>query len=175
MELFDLTYALDHLTVLVDTREQQTEALEKRLKTMELPYAREKLDFGDYSVKCTLSDKSEINFKDVLAVERKMSLDELANCFCKDRERFTREFERAKDKGAKVYLLVENATWEKVYNGVYRSQMKPNSFAASIHTWQARYNSQILFNKSELSGKLIADILKKEVKERLGKHVELCG
>ena len=102
-----------------------------------------------------------------VCVERKMSCDELCSCFCKGRPRFAREFERAKAAGAKVYLLVENATWETAYAGKYRSRMEPSAFVASLTAWLARYNCQILFCKPETSGKLIREILYRELKERL--------
>jgi len=170
MEIFDVNYALEHITVLVDTREQDTPALRKRLKNIGHPYERKKLSFGDYSVKCFLSDGSEIDFSNQISIERKMSLDELATCFCGERKRFTAEFERAKEANAKVYLLVENADWEKAYIGDYRSKMSPAAFVASLQAWLARYDCQILFVTPEISGKIISDILYREIKERLEKQ-----
>ena len=46
---FALEKALESLTLLVDTREQDTPALRERLRSCGLPTRREKLDFGDYS------------------------------------------------------------------------------------------------------------------------------
>ena len=37
-------------------------------------------------------------------IERKMSLEELAMCFGRGRDRFEREFQRARDAGAKIYI-----------------------------------------------------------------------
>lgn len=150
------------MTVLVDTREQDTARARKRLRDLGCPYERKALSFGDYSVKCDRLDLS-----DAVAVERKMSLDELCNCYGKDRPRFVREFERAKEAGAKLYLLVENADWEKAYAGAYRSRMGPPALVASILAWLARYGSQLLFCAPSTSGKLIHDILYRELKERL--------
>lgn len=166
-DVFEIDYALEHLTVLVDTREQETRRALKRLEGMKLPYERKKLDFGDYSAKCELSDGRELDFSDSLAIERKMDIGELCGCFCQGRKRFEREFERAKQKDAKMYLLIENADWEKFYNGKYRSKMHPNSLTASTLAWLARYNCIIMFCKEETSGRLIHDILYREVKERL--------
>lgn len=98
-----------------------------------------------------------------------MSIDELCNCYCKDRGRFEREFERAKAAGAKIILLVEGATWEDIYGGKYRSKMKPQSLVASILAWQARYDCQIFFCKPDTTGLLIKDTLQRELKERLEK------
>ena len=35
----------------------------------------------------------------------------------RSRDRFEREFIRAKNADAKLYLLIENGTWEKAYAG----------------------------------------------------------
>ncbi len=166
MDCFEVNEALESFTVLVDTREQDTAALRKRLSQMKRPFKREKLDFGDYSAVCELNGKT-YDFSGEIAIERKMSLDEICGCFCKGRGRFTREFERAAESGAKIYLLIEGGSWENAYAGKYRSQMNPSSFTASLIAWLARYNCQLIFCKSETSGKLISDILYREVKERL--------
>lgn len=162
MDHFEVEAALQTMTVLVDTREQDTPRARKRLHDLGCPYERKALRFGDYSARCDRLDLAEL-----VAVERKMGLDELCNCYCKDRPRFAREFERARQAGAKLYLLVENADWEKVYAGEYRSRMGPSALVASILAWLARYNSQVLFCAPSTSGKLIHDILFRELKERL--------
>lgn len=162
MHPLDVKSALESMVCLVDTREQDTPLFRKRMQSLGVPHERHKLNFGDYSVKCDRADLSES-----VSVERKMGIDELCNCFCKDRKRFEREFERAKDAGAKVYLLVEDASWEQAYNGKYRSRMAPASLVASMQAWLARYNCQIIMCKQETSGKLIHDILYRELKEHL--------
>lgn len=155
----------------MDSREQPTARAKKRLETIGFPYIRKKLDFGDYSAKCAINGK-ELDFSSSFAIERKMNIDEICGCFCRSRERFSREFERAKTQNAKLYLLIENASWEKIYNGKYRSQMSPNSLTASILAFLARYNCQIVFCKEETSGKLIHDIVYREIKERLEQRAE---
>lgn len=162
MHPVEVKTALESMVILVDTREQDTPRLRARLRQMGVPYERCKLNFGDYSVKC-----DALSLADTVVIERKMSIDELCNCYCKDRARFEREFGRAKNAGAKIYLLIEDATWEAVYGGKYRSKMKPESLVASILAWLARYNCQIFYCKSETSGLLIRDTLKRELKERL--------
>lgn len=166
MELFEIDKALETFTILVDTREQKTERSIKRLDSMQCPYERKKLDFGDYSAKCEYDGK-EYSLECSVVVERKMSIDELCSCMCSDRKRFVKEFERAKVSGAKMYLLIENADIEKMYNGKYRSRMTPQALTASLFTFLCRYDSPFLFAKEETSGKLIKDILYREMKEYL--------
>lgn len=166
MHPVDLQRALSTAVILCDTREQPTKRFEKRMQSIGLPYVRKKLDFGDYSIACTVDDTS-IDLSNIVAIERKMSLDEICNCFCQQRGRFEREFLRAKQVGAKIYLLIEGGSWEKAYAGYYRSQMHPNSFIASLTAWLARYNCQILFCEPDTTGKLIHELLYRELKEYL--------
>ena len=155
------------MVLLVDTREQPTEKLKRRIEDTGMPYVRQKLDFGDYSCSCILPDGTRLDFSNRIVIERKMDLGELCSCFGKQRARFEREFERAEAAGCKVYLLVENATWEKAYNGKYHSLMKPQSLIASIDAFRARYGMQVDFCRPETTGKLIRDILYRELKEYL--------
>lgn len=160
----EIESALGGMVVLVDTREQDTPRLRARLKDMNCPYERCKLDFGDYSAKFPVNgDWLTLN----VAVERKMDFGEFAQCFCKGRARFAREFDRAKESGAKIYLLIENCSWEDAYMGNYRSEMKPQAFVASILAWLARYDCQVIFCSQRTSGKLIRDILHREGREML--------
>lgn len=96
-----------------------------------------------------------------------MSLDELCQCYTRGRRRFQDEFLRAKNAGAKLYLLVENGSWEKAIKGEYRTRMSPAAFFASLTAWLARYDCQVLFCQPETTGRLMKEILYREVKERL--------
>lgn len=167
MDNFEIDRALKTFTILVDSREQDTPRSRERYRAFGVPYERCKLDFGDYSAKVTDDSGKEITLQNRLSIERKMNLDELCNCFCRDRKRFEREFLRAKEIGAKIYLLIEGATWENAYVGKYRSQMKPVALVASMTAWLARYNCQLIMCKEETSGKLIKDLLYREMKEYL--------
>ena len=168
----EMEQTLESMTVLVDTRERPTGFSERRYAQFEKPYRREKLDVGDYSAEFQLPNGGVVTLKDKVVVERKNSIDELCMCFAGERGRFEREFQRAKDGGIKVYLLVENATFEAVYNGRYRSRFNPKSLVASILAWLARYNCVLVFCKAEMSGKLIKDILHYEMREHLERMVE---
>lgn len=159
-------------TILVDTREQVTERSKLRYRQFGCPYKRQKLDYGDYSAVLYLPDEKELSLENVAVCERKMNLDELCGCYTHDRARFTREFERAKEAGAKTYLLLENSSWESAYAGKYRSQMHPNSLIASMLSWLARYSCQLIMCRSETSGKLIRDILYREARELLERMVD---
>ena len=166
MTIPEMESALKTLTVLVDTREQDTPLFRKRMKRVGFPTKRQKLDFGDYSCS-VMADGVERNLSASFAIERKMSLDELAACYTTGRKRFEREFERARQAGAKVYLLIEGASWEGAYSGKYRSKMHPHALIASMVAWLARYNCQLLMCKAETTPELIHDICYREAKEYL--------
>lgn len=172
MNNFEIKDCLDSMTILVDSREQDTDRARERYSRFGIPYERCALDYGDYTYNFTLPNGEQMHkitgkVSPSCAVERKMNLDELANCFTRERKRFEAEFLRGKENNARIYLLVENATWEHLLNGKYRSKMNPKAFEASILAWMVRYNAQIVFCKAETSGELIKEILYRELKERL--------
>lgn len=164
MEGWQVQECLNTMTILVDTREQPSDRARKRYNAFSCPYRREKLDYGDYSATFVLDD-SEQRIK--ATIERKMNLEELSSCLTHDRDRFQREFERASEDGASIYLLVEDASWESLINGRYKTQFNQKAFFASLTAWIARYNIKPIFCKKEISGKLIYQILYREMKERL--------
>lgn len=145
---------------------QQTAALKRRLEIIGLPNRREKLCAGDYSVECT-TDNGVFTLADKVCIERKMSADELATCYGTERDRFEREFERAKQAHIRLYLLCESATYENIYNHKYRSRLAQAAYTASLFAWMARYDCHVIFYKAETAPKIIHDVLYRELKERL--------
>lgn len=159
--------ALRSMVLIVDTREHVTDGLKKRIKATGLPYTRRKLDFGDYSCMITLDTGTVVSFERAVVIERKMNLDELAQCFSSQRERFTAEFERAKEARAKIFLLVENGSYEGIISHAYRSLMSPVAFLASLFAYMARYRCQVIFTTPECTGRLMREIMMRETAERL--------
>lgn len=168
MHPVEIENTLKTLTLIVDTREQDTARARRRFARIGLPYIRKALNFGDYSCFVTLPDGTELDFSGSVSIERKMDLDEIIGCFTRHRARFAREFERAKEHHAKLYLLIENASWEKVLKANYRSKMNANALLASMTAWLARYDCQLIMCDELTSPRLIKEILYREAKERLG-------
>lgn len=163
---------LESMSIIVDSREQDTEKARRRYKGFRCKYDRGKLDYGDYAFNFTLPNGEciydiEKPITPCVSVERKMNIGELCQCFGTGRSRFEKEFMRATQNNAKIYLLVENASWEKIYNGNYNSKFNPNALVASTLGWSTRYGFQIVFCRPETSGKMIKDILYRELKNRL--------
>jgi len=172
MEGYEIDACLNSIEILVDSREQPSERANKRYQLFECPHQRCTLNYGDYTYNFTLPNGSKLfdtnkTVQGDVVIERKMSLEELSGCFCQSRERFSREFERAIEHKAKVYLLTENATWEKLIAGHYKTKFNSKAYLASITAYMARYDITPIFCKEEVSGKLIKEILYRELKERL--------
>lgn len=153
------------MVLLVDSREHPTKEAKKRWDAFGTPYRIQALKSGDYTAEFTLPNGEVVSLESVALIERKLGLTEICGNFCQNRKRFIREFERIKTAGAKVYILIENGTWEKAYSGQYRSQMQPQALIASLTAWMARYNAHVLFCKPETTPKLIREILYREAKE----------
>ena len=171
MDVFQIRDILDTFRVVVDNREQMTPRAKHRLKALGVPIEHGTLNYGDYAANADMPDgpllDTSVTMKPGCVIERKMSLDELAACLGRDRARFVRELERAKAAGAKIYLLVEDASWEKIINHNYRSKLHPNSFLASLLAFQVRYGLTIVFCTQLTTGRMIREILYRELKEVL--------
>lgn len=160
------------MQILIDSNEQPTEQAQRRYSDFSVPYSRQKLDYGDYTYNFQLPegrlrhDPDQRIYGDVV-IERKMSLTELSANLCQEKARFKREFQRAREHNAKIYLLVEDASWEKLIAGRYNTKFHPHAYLASLLGIMAEYDISPIFCKQELSGKLINDILYRELKKRL--------
>lgn len=150
---------LKGLTVICDTREQDRHVSEY-FERQKIPTVTRKLDTGDYS--CQLENFS---FEKDIVVERKHNLDEICGNFTVQRERFEREFLRAKAYGTKVYLIIENASWTDVFLGNYRSRLPPKSLVGSLLSWMVRFNVTVTFCKPEETAKIIYGIFYYFVRE----------
>lgn len=174
MDIFETSDLLTTFEVLIDTREQPTPRAKNRYKSFGVGYSRGTLSYGDYCGNITLPGGSKLydtskTIKAKCVVERKMNLDELAGCFTRGRDRFKREFERAAENSARVFLLCEDGSIEKILKHDYRSRFNPKAFLASIIAWNIRYNMQLIFCSQLTSGMMIKEILYRDMKDRIEK------
>lgn len=158
----ELKEELKNLTIICDTREQVNDHVTGFFDKKKIPYKTRKLDTGDYSAML-----GNVTLERDIAIERKHNLDEICGNFAGERERFEREMLRAKAYGTKLFLIIENATWEDIFLGNYRSKLDSKSLAGSLMSWQARFNLTIIFCKPENTGRLINGILYYYARERL--------
>ena len=157
----ELAEELSKLVVICDSKEQDRHC-EEWYKKNNIPHKRRSLETGDYSAML-----GELTLEHDIAVERKGNLDEICMNLTSDRDRFEREFMRAKARGIKMFLLIENASWEKIFLGDYRSEVSSKSLVASMLSWQVRYNVTIIFCNPSTSAKLIYGILHYYAREKL--------
>ena len=174
MERLEIEYTLRTFRIIADNREQASNRAAARFAALGDNLERATLDYGDYAANITLPDGRELlntsantRLYPACVIERKMSLDELAMCFTRGRDRFRREMERATASGATVFLLVEGGSYEAILKHRYRSRFNPTAFMASLMAWTVRYNLRPVFCKAETSGALIKEILYRDMKERL--------
>lgn len=167
MNHFDVDNCIQSIEILADTREQDTPRARRRYAMLPCPVRRVALPFGDYSYSFTQPSGLLTPMGGKFAIERKMSLDELAGCFTHDRERFEREFERSVNAGARMVLIVENASYENLLTGKYRSRFRPDAFAASLIAWETRYGFRTVMCKEDTTPRLIYEYCKRDLKERL--------
>lgn len=102
-------------------------------------------DVTTETVNLTTGDYSISGLTDLVAVERK-SLDDLAQCLGRDRERFERELYRG--KGLEAFAVVVEASFEDLARGRYRSKLNPHSACQSVLSFSARLGIPFLFASS---------------------------
>lgn len=158
----EITTELKKLCVVGDTREKSDEHIKSYLAKNGISFDTKTFDTADYTLRY-----ADLYFDDEVMIERKGSIDEIAGNFTKERDRFEREFIRAKARGIKMFLLVEDCSWEEIRAHNYRSELRPKALLGSLCQWQARYGVTIIFCPKELSGMLIHSTLYYWLKERL--------
>lgn len=135
------------IKVLVDSREKSnkniTDVWDK--KGIEYYTPPKGLRTGDYSIAIQLPNGEVLDFRDKIVIERKNSLEELSTNITKNRDRFIRELERAKQNNTKFILLIENKNWyEDILLGNYDTFTDKNSYLASLMVFKSRYNIEII-------------------------------
>lgn len=147
-------YIEKNITILCDTREKKNQHIIKYMNTKNIKYKLKKLNVGDYSFEI-----DGLTFEDIIAIERKSSLDELCDNFTRHRERFRKEFIRG--EGEYVFLLIEDSTIQDIYNHNYRSKMHPNALLGSIKSWKEKYNIYVVFCDKKEVGKYMLNLFKR--------------
>lgn len=149
------------VTIIIDTREKANKHITNVFDKFDIPYIYEKLDYGDYS--CMYFDgKKNVDLRDIISIERKSGLDEIATNFTKGRTRFENEFKR--HKGLMI-LAIESNDYSDLVHGKFRSKMTSKSLLASIHSWSIRYNVPFVFIPKDCMAIYIYTTFKYMIKE----------
>ena len=165
----------ENFVIIYDTREQQNLHVLDYFDKAKIKYKKQKIDEGDYAAVITKRPEMGI-YRDLyfkVAVERKNSVDELAGNLAEETDtrddlRLVREMRRAKQKGIKMFLVIEDENGRKnIKAGNYRSQYLPKSFMARLRSLQDQFlNGTVFINKND-SGEEIFGILKYGVRNFL--------
>lgn len=155
--------------VIFDTREQDI-FIASVLAGKGIKVKREKLDVGDYRIRCISN-----GYMPPVTVERKACIDELIGNMLDNRKdengnnRFIREILRAKEQGLKFYLLIQDSNWyEKLIRGQYLSKVNSKAISGMITSLMAKYPwLHIVACNREISPSMVHKILFYELREGL--------
>jgi len=140
------TELLSSITIIVDTREKDNGHITEYFDNKKIKYIKKGLDKGDYSFYLPQNDElsipRDLYFNNQIVIERKGSLEELSGNLSQQRDRFEKEL--ALHKG-KMYLLIENANYEDICNGNYKTDYNKKSYLGSLHSFAERYDLSIMF------------------------------
>ena len=150
--------------LLIDTREKP-KAIQGITKTIDragIEHERTKLLFGDYM---------DWN-KPGIVVDRKQSIQELAQNCSRDHVRFRAELERAKKAGARLVILVEQNRYKDGDEWRHVEDIADLMYWTSPHTtirgekvyrvlrgWMAKYDIDVQFCDKRSTGKRILEII----------------
>lgn len=144
------------MKVIVDTREKRWEHIREYFDKNGIEYTVKKLDVGDY----------QIEGKPNVSVDRKKSLGELSHNLLnpKDHARFWKEIRRAREQGAKLFILCEHggkiksikdvALWNDKYSGVSGRALMNEIYRVSIS-----YGVEFVFCSKRQTARKILEIL----------------
>lgn len=153
------------MVILHDSREQNNTHIIQYFDENGIRHKQRALKTGDYTIMLEADPDFGIYrdmwFSDVLAIERKNSIEELAGNIADSNgtARFAREMSRFKDI-ENVYLVIENDSLDSIIDKKYRTQLNPDSFLRTMLTWQKKSNFYINFVNKKNMGKFIYEVCK---------------
>lgn len=165
----DIKKLTGSIVVLADAREKQNRHITDYFYKNNIAYEPATLSYGDYSFYIQADAAGEnIYFHRDIAIERKASLEELSGNLAQERERFEREFLRAGNDRAKLYLMVEDmGGYSSIIGHRYNTQFAPAAFMASLKAWETRFNCNVQFIDKQYSGYYIMATFKYYAREML--------
>lgn len=148
------------MTILCTKNEQKNDHIKSYFDTKGILYKDKTLKTGDY---CFMLPKNpdegrhqDIVFTDELFIERKNSLDELAQSVIS--QAFRNELKRAQAMKHK-YLIVEQANgWQGLVAGDYHSGYDPKAFYTTMHGFMVKYDLRVIFCDKQWCGSHIHSI-----------------
>lgn len=157
---------MSSFTIIMDSREKRPSTISKTFDNHNIRYIVSKLDFGDYTAYVEYEGVLETPLFSTISIERKQSINELGNNLSNARERFKREYERAKDADNEIILMIEGDTYSDIVNVNYRNKVNPKSYLASLHSIT---NSHFIFIDPKYSALFIYKTLYYNIYNQLKK------
>lgn len=151
---------IDNIVILVDSREKSNAHIIDCFDRFNVNWEKRKLNSGDYSAVVPALEKYNldvIDFTDVIAIERKASLDEISNNLAAEGERFKREFERSQ---AKIIIMLEDCSYGDIPLHNYRSKLSEKAFLGLLHAFSDKHNAPFVFIQKEYAALYIYNVFK---------------
>ena len=153
----ELKTLLKSMVMIIDSNEQVFEHISDWFTAKKIPFVIQNMDFADYSFYLPANPElgivRDLYFTNKITIERKKNLVELSGNFTNDRLRIESEFIRHKGK---MILLIEDAEYLDIIKHNYRTEYKPESFLATLHSFSERYDIPFTFMKdNKCSGQFI--------------------
>lgn len=140
------------IVIFHDTREQENEHILSWFNKKGVKHQNKALEIGDYSFAI-----DNDWYDDEVFIERKNSLDELAQSILQNR--FKLEIREASLKKHK-YIIIEGGSYADILKHNYNSNYNPKAFWNTLMTYQAKYNIHVIFTNKEQIGQMIYSICK---------------
>lgn len=142
-ELRDL---LSSMTIIIDTREKSNNHIIEWFDNKDIKHIKQSLPHGDYSFLLPKNEQLGINrdmyFYNDITIEKKNSIDELAQNFSADRDRISDELLRHKGD---MIIMIEESNYGDILNQNYKSKYSVQSFVGTLHSFSLRYNTPFIF------------------------------
>ena len=165
----DVKKLIKQIVILIDTREKKNSHITDYFTKHGIAYEPTPLSYGDYSFMLPSAAAGEdIFFHRDIAIERKAILEELSGNLAQERDRFEREFLKAGNDGAKLYLMVEDVGgYTSIISHKYNTQLAPAAYMASLKAWETRFNCNVQFIDKQYSGYYIMSTFQYYAREML--------
>lgn len=165
----ELKEILDTMIIIVDSREHIPSHITKTFDRYNIKWERNKVLSGDYTAYIPKSDVIDKDIMASISIERKMNIDEIARNLTVNRDRFKREFER---KETDVIIMIENNTYKDISTNNYKSEVKPKSLLASLHSISREFNIPFIFIDKETSPLFIQKTLYYDLRNKLKNTID---
>ncbi|ADL53232.1 ERCC4 domain-containing protein [Clostridium cellulovorans] len=150
----------ENLVIVCDTNEQENSHILSYFTKKKVKYKKAKIPEGDYTAIITARPEMgiyrDLNFP--VAVERKAHINEFIGNLMEETDsrddiRLIREFQRAKVKGIKMFLMIEEKNGlENIKKGNYRSKFSVKAVLGRLSSIQDLYLSDTIFVPQEEAG-----------------------